>query len=131
MNRSSKISLMGLQHEMQKELEKMSFSLKKSQSVDLRHTVSGSTEKQLKSTIDKIRALKSSSPLSERKREYSLTSTKILETNNSPILQNIRSADRLDRGQEFGQAKLSAKTKLKKKLSKQDSPKPFIKLKRE
>lgn len=101
----------------------------KQKSLDLRHTIDCKPNHEIKTVLKKIQSLKSFNLDSDRKRESSLTSTRIAEMSQTSAFRSIGSADRLAKGNEIKAMKMGSKTKLKKKLSKQDSPKPFQKIK--
>jgi len=71
---------------MERELSNMPPKMIKSEERDLRATASNPQHKEKKTKLKKVKSLKSGILLSDRKREYSLTSTKIPEPNNPPVL---------------------------------------------
>lgn len=95
MESTSKTSLLKLQVIMEKELQKMPTTPERQRSLDLRHTIDCNSNHQIKSALRNIRTLKSLNLDSDRKREPSLTSTRIAEFSHSNALKNISSAERL------------------------------------
>src|SRR4051812_43751737 len=106
MKASSKVSLSQLQEEMQKELRKMSRDIERPNSLNLRHTIGSNPEKQLKSTLKNIRSLKSVNLDAGRKRQCSLSSTRIPEVRPSAMFRKLLSSDKSERKRDLNSPKL-------------------------
>lgn len=89
MNSSSRMSLLLLQKEMEREISKLPLAFNKSKSADLRHTLGSKPSSKMKNCLKKIRSLKSLNPESARKRDFSVSSTKSPEPSHSPLLSKI------------------------------------------
>lgn len=74
------------------ELKQMPKTLSRPLSLNLRHTLESKPQLNLKEVLHQIRSFESIDEESSHKRQYSLTSTRIPETNPSSSLRHIGSA---------------------------------------
>ena len=127
MQNSSKLSLALLQEQIHQELKSMPKNMGRGRSNEMRNTICCTPSKKMKNQHEKVLKNKSVNLSSQRKREYSLTSTRIPESYSQQYLQN-RDSVVACKNKKLG--KSGEKSKLRKKMSKQYTPKPFLKLKR-